>query len=87
MGKFIRASYGTRDAPLAWQTIVSSDMKELGVHECKVTNGVFTHRERDLRAVAHVDEFLLSGEMHDLSWFRDRLAEKYELSRRMGACR
>ena len=51
----------------------------LGFDECKVTNCVFTHRARDLRAVAHVDDFLLSGNMHDLSWFRDRFMEKYEL--------
>ena len=37
------------------------------------------HRERDLRAVAHVDDFLLSGEVHDLYWFRDQLQKKYEL--------
>ena len=71
MGKLVRALYGTRDAPLAWQTVVNSDMKELGFDECKVTNGVFTHRERDLRAVAHVDGFL-----HDLFWFRDQRLKK-----------
>ena len=60
MGKLVRALYGTRDAPLAWQTVVKSDMKDMGFHECKVTNGVFTHPERDLRVVAHVDDFLLS---------------------------
>lgn len=78
-GKLIRALYGTRDAPLVWQTVVKSDMKEMGVDECKVTNGVFTHRERDLITVAHVDDFLLSGEIHDILWFRDRLLETYEL--------
>ena len=62
VGKLIRALYGTRDAPLAWQTVVKKDMKELGFEECKVTNGVFTHAVRDLRTVAHVDDFLLSGE-------------------------
>ena len=79
VGKLVRALYGTRDAPLAWQTVVKKDMKELGFEECKVTNGVFTHAVRDLRTVAHVDDFLLSGELHDLLWFRDKLLEKYEL--------
>ena len=79
VGKLVRALYGTRDAPLAWQTVVKKDMKELGFEECKVTNGVYTHSTRDLRTVAHVDDFLLSGEIHDLLWFRDRLHEKYEL--------
>ena len=54
-------------------------MKEMGFKECKVTNGVYTHLERDLRAVVHVDDFLLSGESHQLQWFRDHLAQKYEL--------
>ena len=79
VGKLVRALYGTRDAPLAWLTVVKSDMSEMGFKECKVTNGVFTHPERDLRVVAHVDDFLLSGESHQLEWFRDHLALKYEL--------
>ena len=52
VGRLIRALYGTRDAPLAWQTVVRSYMRELGFEECKATNGVFTHSERDLRVVA-----------------------------------
>ena len=79
VGKLVRALYGTRDAPLAWQTVVKKDMKESGFEECKVTNGVFTHGTRDIRVVAHVDDFLLSGELHDLVWFRDQLLKKYEL--------
>ena len=79
VGKLVRALYGTRDAPLAWLTVVKSDMKDMGFKECKVTNGVFTHPERDIRAVVHVDDFLLSGELHHLQWFRDHLAQKYEL--------
>jgi hypothetical protein len=54
-------------------------MEEMGCKECKVTNGDFTHPERDLRAVVHVDDFLLSGESHQLQWFRDHFAKKYEL--------
>mgnify|MGYP000446280345 FL=1 len=78
-GKLIRALYGTRDAPLAWLTVVKSDMKEMHFEECKVTNGVYTHRERDLRVVAHVNDFLLSGAIEDLHWFRDQMLKKYEL--------
>ena len=74
VGKLVRSLYGTRDAPLAWLTVVKSDMKELGFKECKVTNGVFTHPGRDLRVVVNVDDFLLSGEGHNLLWFRDQLA-------------
>ncbi len=79
VGKLVRALYGTRDAPLAWLTVVKSVMKDMGFSECKVTNGVFTHPERNIRVVVHVDDFLLSGEQHQLSWFQDQMAKKYEL--------
>ena len=79
MGKRVRALYGTRDAPLAWLTVVKSDMKEMGFTECKVTNSVFTHPEGDLRVVVHVGDFLLSIENYQLSWFREHMAKKYEL--------
>ena len=54
-------------------------MKEFGFHECKLTNGEFTHYQRGLRVVAHADDFLPSGEGHELLWFRDQLLKKYEL--------
>ena len=79
VGKLVKALYGTRDAPLAWLTVVKGDMKEMGFEECKVTSGVFTHPERDLRAVVHIDDFLVPGESHQLQWFHDHLAKKYEL--------
>ena len=40
---------------------------------------MFTHRDRELRFVAHVDDFLASLEMNDLAWFRANMARKYEL--------
>ncbi len=79
VGKLIRALYGTRYAPLAWLTVVKTDMKEMGFDECNLINGVFTHLKRDLRVLAHVDEFLLSGCIEDLHWFRDQMLTTYEL--------
>ena len=83
VGKLVKALYGTRDAPLAWLTVVKGDMQEMGFKECKVTSGVFTHPERDVRVVVHVDDFLVSGEEHQLQWFHDHLAKKYELKVQM----
>ena len=77
--QIVRALYGTRDAPLAWLTVIKSDMTKMGFMECKVTNGVFTHPERDLRVVVHADDFLLSGEDHQLQWFGDHIIKTYEL--------
>ena len=79
MGKLVRALYGTRDAPLAWLFVVKNGMREMWFHECKVTNGVVTHPERDIRAVVQVDDFLLSEDNHQPLWFRDLFLKKYEI--------
>lgn len=45
----------------------------------KVTSAVFIHRNRDLRVVTHVDDFLVAGEDHRLKWLKEELANKYGL--------
>ena len=79
VGKQIRAFFGTRDAPLAWQRVGKEDVSGLGFLESKSTSGVFTQMDRDLKVVTHVDDFLVSAEMRDLSWLSGELARKYEL--------
>ena len=54
-------------------------MKALGFEECKVTNGVFAHGLRDLRAVAHVDDFLVVGEKHECKAFLVDLKKDFEV--------
>ena len=48
VGRLVKTLYGTRDAPVAWQRVVKNDMARLGFEECKVTSGVYIHRDRDL---------------------------------------
>ena len=66
----------TRDAPLACQRVAKRS--ETGYEDSKITTGVLTHLERDLRVVTHVDDFLVSGEICDVAWARGELAKKYE---------
>ena len=79
VGRLVKTLYGTRDAPVAWQRVVKSDMARLGFEECRMTTGVYIHRDRDMRVVTHVDDFLVAGEIQHLEWFRDELAKTYEL--------
>ena len=55
VGRLAKTLYGTRDAPVAWQRVVKSDMARLGFEECRVTTGVYVHRGRDMRVVTQVD--------------------------------
>ena len=66
IGRLNNTLYGTRDAPVAWQRVVKSDMARLGFEECRRTLGVCIHRVRDLRVVTHVDDSLVSGEFQHL---------------------
>jgi len=79
VGRLVKTLYGTRDAPVAWQRVVKSDMARLGFDECRMTTGVYIHRDRDLRVVTHVDDFLVAGEAQHLKWLRDELGKTYEL--------
>ena len=79
VGKLVKTLYGTRDAPVAWQKVVKEDMFRLGFTECLRTTGVYFHRDRDLRVVTHVDDFLVAGEYQHLKWLRGELEKTYEL--------
>ena len=79
VGRLNKTLYGTRDAPVAWLRAVRLDMEAMGFLECKVTTGVFVHPVRDVRVVTHVDDFLVAGELEDLMWLHDQMAQKYEL--------
>ena len=79
VGRLVKTLYGTRDAPVAWQRVVKSDMSRLGFTECLRTTGVYFHRDRDLRVVTHVDDFLVAGEYPHLKWLRGELEKTYEL--------
>ena len=79
VGRLAKTLYGTRDAPVAWQRVVNNGIAILGFEECKVTSGVYIHRGRDLRAVTHLDDFLVAGEKHQVKWLKDELSKKYEL--------
>ena len=79
VGRLVKTLNGTRDAPVAWQKVVKGDMFHLGSEECRRTLGVYIHRDRDLRVVTHVDDFLVAGEAQHLKWLRGELEMTYEL--------
>lgn len=79
IGRLVRALYGTRDAPLAWQRVVKKFMIERGFHHSHIAQGIYVHRARDLRIVCHVDDFLVTGPADQVEWFRSEMASAYEV--------
>ena len=49
-------------------------MKDLGFKQCKASPCVFWHRQRDIKALVHGDDFVSSGERSEL----ERLCKKLQ---------
>ena len=71
--------YGTRDAAQNWEIEYVEFMESIGFRRGKSTPCVFWHKERQLRAVIHGDDFTLLGNEVELDWFRDNIQRKFEV--------
>ena len=71
--------YGTRDAAQNWEVTYTAFMNEIGFINGKSTPCVFYHKEKELRIVAHGDDFTVLGHEESLDWFRQKISEKFEV--------
>ena len=83
VGRLRKAMYGTRGAPHVWQKVVRKAMNELGFEMNPIFPCVYTHREKEMMVVTHVDDFLCSGSKSDLKWLHDSLSQEFELKAEM----
>ena len=54
-------------------------MNEMGFDTGKASPWVFHHKESDIRAVVHGDDFALLGSRKQLDWFKGRVESKFEI--------
>ena len=59
-GKLIMSMNETRAAAHDWQSEVTRTMTELGFKQSKASPCVFWHRQRDIKALVHGDDFISS---------------------------
>ena len=79
-GKLLKAMYGTRAAPQAWQGVVKKVMAKLGFIRSLKFPCVYHCPLRQLCVVPHVDDFVCSGELQELEWLRVELAKEFEMT-------
>ena len=79
-GKLLKAMYGTRAAPQAWQGVVKNVMSKLGFSCSLKFPCVYFNPHHRLRVVTHVDDFICSGDVKELRWLRDELAKEFDLT-------
>ena len=78
-GRLIKAMYGTRDAAQNWEYEYVEFMEGIGFRRGQSTPCIFWHKDKDIRAVIHGDDFTLLGSEVSLDWFRDKIQEKFEV--------
>lgn len=77
--------YGTRAAPQVWNAVVKHTLSCLGLIPSTCTPSLFDHPPRDIRLIAHVDDFLITGEDCEVDWIKKELEKSVELkSRKLG---
>ena len=80
VGKLLKAMYGTRDAPKIWFKTVKKLMVKLGFRVSMVQPSLFTHDEKGLKLMVHVDEFLVTGGRDQCDWLYGELSKEFEMS-------
>ena len=79
VGKLIKAMYGTRAAPQVWQKVVRKVMTGMEFTASRKYPNIYYHKNRDLKVMTHVDDFLCSGAKDDLKWLEAELSKEFEI--------
>jgi hypothetical protein len=77
--QLLKALYGTRRAALLFQEYVISTLKSIGSVRIMVAAQVFYHKEWQILAVVHGDDFAAAGEPHQLSKLDEALGQFFVL--------
>ncbi len=78
-GKLQKAVYGGRNAAQNWESQYESSFLRLGFTQGKSTPCVFYHKQREIRAVEHGDDFTSLADDDQLKWLHEQLTKEYEL--------
>ena len=71
--------YGTQDAAKGWQETLSAHLEALGLRRGKGHPCVFHHPSRDIKTLAHGDDYVSAGSDESMHWLEAELAEAYEI--------
>ena len=70
--------YGTRDASSTWQKDYTSLLQQNGLSTGKAWICIFTHVEKDIRVLAHGDDFFVPSDEEGHEFVDQVLKSRYE---------
>lgn len=69
--------YGTRPVAQHWLAAVAGVLGSLGFVSGKASPTIWRHESKDLWVLVHGDDILAIGEVADLEWHRDSIANSF----------
>ena len=81
-GRLNKAMYGTRDAAQNWESAYAEFMESIGFTRGRASSCVFWHKDRELKAVVHGDDFTILGWEKELDWFKAQVAKRFDYKHR-----
>ena len=80
--KLHMSMYGTRDAPINWETEYAEFFEDIGFVRGLGNASLFYHPVRDLMTTVHGDDFTSLAEEEQLDWLLAKMRERYEVKQR-----
>ena len=78
-GKLVHWLYGCRPAAQAWETFYSEKMEGVGFERGRGSAVVFHHKEKDISALLHGDDFVFVGDDEELTWIQELVKSWFEV--------
>ena len=78
-GKLVYWLYGFRKAASEWEKFYAAKLEDCGFERGMGCPVLFYHKERDLSAAVHGDDFVFTGYSKDLLWVADYLKGCFEI--------
>ena len=78
-GKLVHWLYGCRPAAQAWESFYAEKIEEVGFERGKGSAVVFYHKEKDISALVHEDDFVFVGDDEELTWIQELVKSWFEV--------
>ncbi|PWA60828.1 ribonuclease H-like domain, Reverse transcriptase, RNA-dependent DNA polymerase [Artemisia annua] len=81
--KLIKALYGLRQAPRAWNVKLDQTLKSLDFKKCNIEQAVYTKRNKNSTIIVgvYVDDLIITGTpKKEVELFKSQMEEKFEMS-------
>nr|GEZ42953.1 ribonuclease H-like domain, reverse transcriptase, RNA-dependent DNA polymerase [Tanacetum cinerariifolium] len=81
--KLIKALYGLRQAPRAWNVKLDQTLKSLDFKRCNLEQAIYTRRSKTSTLIVgvYVDDLIITGTLRkEIDVFKSQMKEKFEMS-------